>query len=89
MPDTNCKRRPSGIEYLGNTDTTIDGEKCSIWANKTGVNLPYGSLESNSNFCRTASRPGLQLQDFMDKPWCYNNNGDPSPCNVTYCGELN
>ena len=57
-PDADCKRTPSGTEYLGLTNTTSDGNKCLPWVNMPNTILPYGSHESNINYCRTARQPG-------------------------------
>ena len=82
-----CKRTPKGIEYLGTTNTTLDGEQCQHWAKMNSTIFPYGSHDTNSNYCRSATRPGHQKLNFMDTPWCYNIQGTPSPCNITYCGK--
>ena len=87
--DADCKRSPIGLEYLGHKNTTADGNMCGRWANMSRANFPHGSFEDNENYCRTASRPLLHQQAFMDKPWCFDRQGDPRPCNVTYCGMLN
>ena len=85
--DVDCKRTPNGIEYLGNTDTTAVGEPCRSWAESPSVSFPFGTQDSHVNYCRTATLLDQPNLDFMDKPWCYNISGRPSPCNITFCGK--
>ena len=86
-PDADCKRTPSGTEYLGLTNTTSDGNKCLPWVNMPNTILPYGSHESNINYCRTARQPGDHRPDFEDTPWCYNLRGHPNSCDIAPCGK--
>ena len=85
--DVDCKRTPSGIEYLGYANTTSGGDPCQAWAKVPSTRLPFGTRDSNVNYCRTAMPIGHRRLDFMEKPWCYNLSGIPSPCNITYCGK--
>ena len=85
--DADCKRTPEGIEYLGQTNTTSDGKGCQSWENALSTSLPYGSHKSNVNYCRTATRLAHQQMNFMGMPWCYDIEGTPQACNITYCGK--
>ena len=79
-----CKRAPSGDSYLGTSSSSADGKSCQPWSQTMHASLPYGTHESNENFCRLATVTG---ENYPATPWCYTNN-DTSVCDIEFCGKL-
>ena len=82
--ERNCKRSPSGVEFLGFINVSTSGKACLNWENFDEISHPFVEEFNANNFCRMAISKGF-VEIPLNRPWCYTQEG-PESCDIPYCG---
>ena len=86
-----CKRSPTGSEYMGRQMKASTGAYCMLWANMqtalANLSIQHEDFQEDNiidamNYCRNPNA-------HKDGPWCFvDEDGERETCYIPFCGEI-